>query len=73
MIEYDNATIGMVVDSISEVKYLSSRNIEEIPKFLALSENSKFFKEVGGLEDGLLTLTDFKELFREEELEEIKG
>jgi purine-binding chemotaxis protein CheW len=73
VIEHNNATIGMMVDSVSEVKYLSSQNIEEIPKFLALRDDSKFLKGVGKLEDGLLTLMDLKELFSEEELKEIRG
>ncbi|MDD3042516.1 MAG: chemotaxis protein CheW [Methanosarcinaceae archaeon] len=72
VVEYDNATIGMMVDSVSEVKYLSSENIEEIPSFLALRDESKFLKGVGKLEDGLLTLMDLKELFSEDELKEIK-
>ncbi len=73
VIEYGNSTIGMMVDSVSEVKYLSSKNIEEIPRFLALKEESKFLKGVGKLEDGLLTLMDLKELFSEDELKEIQG
>ena len=73
VIEYGNSTIGMMVDSVSEVKYLSSKNIEEIPRFLALKDESKFLKGVGKLEDRLLTLMDLKELFSEEELNEIKG
>ena len=63
----------MMVDSVSEVKYLSSQNIEEIPKFLSLRDDSKFLKGVGKLEDGLLTLMDLKELFSEEELKEMRG
>ncbi len=73
VIEYGNSTIGMMVDSVSEVKYLSSKNIEEIPRFLALKDESKFLKGVGKLDDGLLTLMDLKELFSEDELKEIQG
>ena len=73
LLNIDNSTIGMMVDSVSEVKYLSSKNIEEIPRILALKDESKFLKGVGKLEDGLLTLMDLKELFSEEELKEIKG
>ena len=72
VIEYNNATIGMIVDSVSEVKYLSSKNIEEIPRFLALKDESKFLKGVGKLDDGLLTLIDLKELFSEEEFDRIE-
>lgn len=72
VIEHGSSTIGMMVDSVSEVKYLSSKNIEEIPRFLALKDESKFLKGIGKLEDGLLTLMDLKELFSENELEGIK-
>jgi purine-binding chemotaxis protein CheW len=73
VIELNDAIVGVMVDSVSEVKYLSSHNIEEIPRFLALKDDSRFLKGVGKLEDGLLTLMDLKELFSEEELREIKG
>jgi len=73
VIELNDAIVGVMVDSVSEVKYLSSQNIEEIPRFLALKDDSRFLKGVGKLEDGLLTLMDLKELFSEEELKEIKG
>jgi purine-binding chemotaxis protein CheW len=73
VIELNDATIGLIVDSVSEVKYLSSQNIEEIPRFLSSKDDSKFLKGVGKLEDGLLTLMDLKELFSEEELKGIKG
>ena len=73
VIELNDAIVGVMVDSVSEVKYLSSQNIEEIPRFLALKDDSKFLKGVGKLEDGLLTLMDLKELFSEDELKEITG
>jgi purine-binding chemotaxis protein CheW len=71
VIELNDAIVGVMVDSVSEVKYLSSQNIEEIPRFLALKDDSRFLKGVGKLEDGLLTLMDLKELFSEDELKEI--
>ena len=73
VIELNDAIVGVMVDSVSEVKYLSSQNIEEIPRFLALKDDSRFLKGVGKLEDGLLTLMDLKELFSEDELKEIAG
>ena len=72
VIELNDAIVGVMVDSVSEVKYLSSQNIDEIPRFLALKDDSRFLKGVGKLEDGLLTLMDLKELFSEDELKEIK-
>ena len=73
VIEYGNSIVGMMVDSVSEVKYLSSKNIEEIPRFLALKDESKFLKGIGKLEDGLLTLMDLKVLLSEDEFESVKG
>ena len=73
VIELNDAIVGVMVDSVSEVKYLSPHNIQDIPRFLALNDDSKFLKGVGKLEDGLLTLMDLKELFSEDELKEITG
>ena len=60
-----SSPVGMMVDSVTEVKYLSSENIEEIPKYLSLKEESKFLKGIGKLENELLTLMDLNELFSE--------
>jgi purine-binding chemotaxis protein CheW len=73
IIELNDAIVGVLVDSVSEVKYLSSKNIEEIPRLLALKDDSRFLKGVGKLDDGLLTLMDLEELFNEDELNEITG
>jgi purine-binding chemotaxis protein CheW len=73
IIELNDAIVGVLVDSVSEVKYLSSQNIEELPWLLALKDDSKFLKGVGKLDDGLLTLMDLEELFNKDELNEITG
>ncbi|WP_440947560.1 hypothetical protein ACSAZL_04625 [Methanosarcina sp. T3] len=44
---------GMKVDSISEVKYLSSQDIEEMPGILALRNDYRFLKGAGKIEDGI--------------------
>ncbi|MDQ1251965.1 MAG: purine-binding chemotaxis protein CheW [Euryarchaeota archaeon] len=73
VIELEDTIVGITVDSVSEVKYLSTKDIEEIPRLLALKDDSRFLKGVGKLENGLLTLMDLKELFSDDELKGIAG
>lgn len=49
IVEYNNATIRMMVDSVSEVKYLSFPNTEEVLRILFLRDTSRFLKGVGKL------------------------
>ncbi|WP_462273504.1 chemotaxis protein CheW [Methanohalophilus sp.] len=69
VIEYNNAVIGMVVDTVNEVRYLSSKNIDELPDIISSRDESKFLRGVGKLEDGLLILIDLDKVFSEEEIE----
>lgn len=69
VIEYENVVIGMIVDSVNEVKYLSSKDIDELPDIITSRDESKFLTGVGKLEDGLLTLIDLDKVFSEEEIE----
>ena len=73
VIELEDTIVGITVDSVSEVKYLSTKDIEEIPRLVALKDDSRFLKGVGKLENGLLTLMDLKELFSYDELKGIAG
>ncbi|KXS46372.1 MULTISPECIES: chemotaxis protein CheW [Methanohalophilus] len=72
VIEYENVVIGMIVDSVNEVKYLSSNDIDELPDIITSRDESKFLTGVGKLEDGLLTLIDLDKVFSEEEIEGMK-
>lgn len=69
VVEYENAVIGMIVDTVNEVKYLSSKNIDELPSIITSRDDSKFLTGVGKLDDGLLTLMDLDKVFSEEEIE----
>ncbi|WP_244603683.1 chemotaxis protein CheW [Methanococcoides sp. AM1] len=69
VVEYENAVIGMIVDTVNEVKYLSSKNIDELPSIITSRNDSKFLTGVGKLDDGLLTLMDLDKVFSEEEIE----
>jgi purine-binding chemotaxis protein CheW len=71
VVEYDNAVIGMMVDTVNEVKYLSSKDIEHLPSIITTRSEAKFLKGVGKLEDGLLILIDLNKVLNENEIEGI--
>uniref|UniRef100_A0A7J2TK06 Chemotaxis protein CheW n=1 Tax=Archaeoglobus fulgidus TaxID=2234 RepID=A0A7J2TK06_ARCFL len=72
VVEYNNAVIGMMVDTVSEVKYLSQKDIEALPSIITAREEAKFLKGVGKLPDGLLILIDLNRVLNEKEVDRIK-
>ena len=69
VVEYNNAVIGMMVDTVNEVKYLSTEDIEALPSIITAREEAKFLKGVGKLPDGLLILIDLNKVLSEDEVE----
>lgn len=57
-------TVGVVVDSVSEVLRLASDTIEPPPSFTANSGSSEYIWGVGKLEDRLLILLDIEKLLK---------
>ena len=57
-------TIGLIVDSVSEVLRLSSDTVEPPPPMTASNGSSEYIKGVGKLEDRLLILLDIEKLLR---------
>jgi purine-binding chemotaxis protein CheW len=71
VVEHNNAVIGMMVDSVSEVKYLSEKEVESLPSIVTSSHESSFLKGVGKLPDGLMILIDLNKVLKEEELSSV--
>jgi len=69
--EHNGSIIGMMVDTVTEVKYLSKENIDELPGIITSRAESKFLRGVGKLPDGLLILIDLGKVLSEEELSAI--
>ena len=61
----------MMVDSVSEVKYLSEKEVESLPSSVTSSHESSFLKGVGKLPDGLMILIDLNKVLKEEELSSV--
>ncbi len=55
-------TIGLIVDSVSEVLRLSSDTVEPAPEMITSECSSEYIKGVGKLEDRLLILLDIEKL-----------
>jgi len=72
VVEYNNAVIGMMVDTVNEVKYLSTADIEALPSIITAREEAKFLKGVGKLPDGLLILIDLNKVLSEDEVERLR-
>ncbi|ADC65238.1 CheW protein [Ferroglobus placidus DSM 10642] len=71
VVEHDGAVIGMMVDNVTEVKYLSKSDIEELPPVITAKSEAKFLKGIGKLPDGLLILIDLNKVLNEEEYERL--
>ncbi|MET1123828.1 MAG: chemotaxis protein CheW [Archaeoglobaceae archaeon] len=73
VVEHKNAVIGMMVDAVNEVKYLSSEDIEPLPSIVTARSEAKFLKGVGKLPDGLLILIDLNKVLSDEEVETLRA
>ena len=72
VVEFENAVIGMMVDTVNEVKYLSTADIEALPSIITAREEAKFLKGVGKLPDGLLIMIDLNKVLSEDEVERFR-
>ncbi len=72
VVEYNNAVIGMMVDTVNEVKYLSAKDIDPLPNIITSRSEAKFLKGVGKLPDGLLILIDLNKILNEDEVEAVR-
>ncbi len=72
IIESENNVVGILVDSVAEVVYLKTSEIDSTPN-VGTEESAKSIQGVSNREDGLLILVDLNKLLTEEEWDEIGG
>jgi len=70
IVELDKSTIGMVVDSVSEVLRLNKEDIDSTPSMAANME-TKYVRGVGKLTDRLLILLDLNKVLMQNEVREL--
>ena len=68
VLEHNGCVIGMMVDTVTEVRYLARDSIEELPNIITSRGESKFLKGVGKLPDGLLILVDLGKVLEDGEI-----
>ncbi|SDK07682.1 CheW protein [Ferrimonas sediminum] len=72
IIETESQVVGILVDSVAEVVYLRSSEIDSAPN-VGTEESAKFIQGVSHRDDELLILVDLNKLLTDEEWQEISG
>lgn len=73
ILEVDKNPFGVIVDSVTEVKYMSSGEIEHLPEALATTISSEYIQGVGKLEDRLLILVNLKLIIQDDVVRMSRG
>lgn len=70
IIESDQQVIGILVDSVAEVVYLRSSDIDSAPN-VGTEESARFIQGVSNRDNELLILVDLNKLLTDEEWDEV--
>ena len=73
ILEVDKNVIGVIVDSVTEVKNLTAAQIEVLPDALSTTVSSRYIQGVGKLEGRLLILVDLKQVIKDDIQQIAKG
>ncbi len=72
IIESDEQVVGILVDSVAEVVYLKSSEIDSAPN-VGTEESAKFIQGVSNRDGELLILVDLNKLLSDDEWNELSG
>ena len=72
IIESDEQVVGILVDSVAEVVYLKTSEIDGAPN-VGTEESARFIQGVSNRDGKLLILVDLNKLLNDEEWDEISG
>ena len=72
IIESDEQVVGILVDSVAEVVYLRSSEIDSAPN-VGTEESAKFIQGVSNRSGQLLILVDLNKLLSDDEWDEMSG
>lgn len=68
VVEVNGNTLGVVVDSVSEVLQLDTASIEKAPEIIASKVGTEYIQGVGKLEDRLLILLNIERILSVDEI-----
>jgi purine-binding chemotaxis protein CheW len=71
VVEVGDNTVGMLVDSVSEVLRLSAEFVEEVPSIVDTEVPEHYIRGVGKLQDRLLVLLDLNKILSPEEFQHV--
>ncbi|CAJ36055.1 chemotaxis protein CheW [Methanocella arvoryzae] len=66
IMEVNKNVVGVIVDSVTEVKNLASAQIEPLPQALSSAISSEYIQGVGKIDNRLLILVDLKQVIRDD-------
>ena len=72
VVEVGKNTVGMAVDAVTEVTYLSASEIDEVPAMVKRNIGTEYLKGVGKLPNRLLILIDLKNVLQRADLNVIQ-
>jgi purine-binding chemotaxis protein CheW len=74
VVEIDNISIGLIIDTVLEVANIQENNISPPPKTSTNRDTAnKYIKGIGKLQNEVRLLIDCHKLLEEEEIEELKN
>ena len=73
IVEVGENTVGMIVDSVSEVLRLSSDDVEEVPGIIETEVPEHYIRGVGKLKERLLVLLDLNKILTAEEIKHVES
>jgi purine-binding chemotaxis protein CheW len=71
VVDVNSKTIGVIVDSVSEVLLLPAENIQDVPTTVSSDVDGRFLQAVGKVNDKLMQLLDLDRIFNAEEMSKI--
>ncbi|MDD5347189.1 MAG: chemotaxis protein CheW [Candidatus Omnitrophica bacterium] len=72
VVEVGENTVGMIVDSVSEVLRLSNDCVEDVPSLVETEVPEHYIRGVGKLKDRLLVLLDLNKILTPEEVQNVE-
>ena len=71
LVDVGGRTIGVIVDSVSEVLTLSAEHVDEVPATISSGVNTEFLRGVGKIGERLMLLLDLDSILSAQELGEL--
>ncbi|MGE5309191.1 MAG: chemotaxis protein CheW [Deltaproteobacteria bacterium] len=72
VVEVGENTVGMIVDSVSEVLRLSTGDADEVPNLIDTEVPEHYIRGIGKLKDRLLVLLDLNKILTPDEFQRVE-